>query len=173
MKNNEAVFHDVILGVVVPEDSNLNSRRKKLKMKIVLLVVAAAAVLGLFACTTQTSSRNASVDVSIDDFTNVNTITKEVEIAAGGTLTVTLGSNQTTGFKWSEQAEIADTNILEQTNHQYIAPQGTGTVGAPGQEEWTFKGLKSGITTISMEYSRPWEGGEQGVWKFNLTVNVR
>jgi inhibitor of cysteine peptidase len=141
-------------------------------MKIVLLLVAAAAVLGLFACTTQTSSMNASVEVSIDDFTNVITITKEVELASGGTLMVTLGSNKTTGFQWSEQAEIADPSILEQTSHQYIAPQ-SSVEGAPGKEEWTFKALKSGITTISMEYSRPWEGGEKGVWKFNLTVNVR
>ncbi len=143
-----------------------------MKMKIVFLVAVMIAVLGLFACTTQTSSRNASVEVSIDDFTNVNTITKEVELASGGTLTVTLGSNKTTGFQWSEQAEIADPSILEQTSHQYIAPQ-SSVEGAPGKEEWTFMALKSGLTTISMEYSRPWEGGEKEVWKFNLTVNVR
>jgi len=24
-----------------------------------------------------------------------------------------------------------------------------------------------------MEYGRPWEGGEKGVWTFNLTVTVK
>jgi len=24
-----------------------------------------------------------------------------------------------------------------------------------------------------MEYSRPWEGGEKGVWTFNLSVTVK
>ena len=143
-----------------------------MKLKIALLMATTVFILGFIACTGQISTMNASVDVSIDDYTNVNIITKEIELASGGQLTVTLGSNKTTGFQWSEQAQIADPSILEQVSHQNLSPQ-SSVEGAPGKEEWTFKALKSGITTVSMDYSRPWEGGEKGVWKFNLTVNVR
>jgi inhibitor of cysteine peptidase len=144
-----------------------------MRLKIVTIVTAAVSVLGLFACTAQGSIQNASVEVSIDDFTNVYAIIKEVEVAEGGTLTVTLGSNRSTGFQWAEQADIADKSILEQMSHQNIAPQDSETDGAPGEEEWTFKALQSGMTTVSMKYSQPWEGGEEGLWKFILTVNVR
>lgn len=144
-----------------------------MKLIIACFTAAAASVLGLIACTPQGSTQNASVEVSIDDFTNVHSITKEVEVAEGGTLTVTLGSNRSTGFQWSEQAGIADESILEQASHRYIAPKNMEIDGAPGEEEWTFKVLQSGMTTVSMEYSQLWEGGEKELWKFILTINVR
>jgi predicted secreted protein len=45
-------------------------------------------------------------------------------------------------------------------------------VGAGGKEFWNFKALKKGTSVLSMEYSRPWVGGEKGVNKFSLTVIV-
>jgi inhibitor of cysteine peptidase len=137
----------------------------------------AVLILGLVGCTAseeQTSPQKTEVEVSIDDFMNVNSISREIEVAKGGTVTVILGSNQTTGFQWSEQAVIGDTTILEQTSHKYVSSEtDTQVVGAAGKEEWTFKALKSGTTTVTMEYSRPWEGGEKGTWKFNLTISVQ
>jgi inhibitor of cysteine peptidase len=44
--------------------------------------------------------------------------------------------------------------------------------GTAGQEVWTFKAFKTGKSTISIEYSRPWEGGEKAAWTFVLTVLV-
>jgi len=148
-----------------------------MKSKLIFVATVAVFILSLIGCTAteeQAPPKQVSVEVSIDDFMNVSTISREVEVAKGDTVTVILGSNQTTGFQWSEQAQIGDITILEQTNHKYISPEaGTQTVGAAGKEEWTFKALKSGTTTVAMEYSRPWEGGEKWVWKFNLTVEVK
>jgi inhibitor of cysteine peptidase len=150
-----------------------------MKTKLILLATMAVIVLGLGACSSteeQLPPKQASVEVSIDGFMNVNAISREVEVAKGGTVTVILGSNQTTGFQWSEQAQINNTAILEQTSHKYVNPEagsGTQTVGAAGKEEWTFRALQSGTTTVAMEYSRPWEGGEKGVWAFTLTVKVQ
>ena len=45
--------------------------------------------------------------------------------------------------------------------------------GTPGQEVWTFEALKKGSSTVSLEYDRPWEGGEKGEWTFELTVVVK
>ena len=130
--------------------------------------------LSLFACSS--ASEQVSVEASCDDFMKLHpdcAINKEVEVAVGGSLTVTLCSNPTTGFKW-EPAKISDQTVLQQVEHKFVSPEYTGDKppppGTPGKEVWTFKALKEGKSTISMEYSRPWEGGEKGAWTFVLTV---
>ena len=82
-------------------------------------------------------------------------------------------SSPTTGFWWSELAEISNQTVSKQTDHRYEPAEEKNIVGGAGQEVWTFETLKEGITTVSMEYSRPWEGGEKGEWTFNLTVVVK
>jgi inhibitor of cysteine peptidase len=87
-------------------------------------------------------------------------------------LVLSLCSNPTTGFQWSETANISDTSVLEQVSHEYIAPKGSAKAGAAGQEVWTFRALSEGDSTVALEYSRPWEGGEKGEWTFELAVEV-
>ena len=144
-----------------------------MKSKLILMCAVVAISLGLFAC----SSAAKQVSVDYDDFMEVQHISQEVEVAVDGSLTVTLGSNPTTGFLWSESAEISDQTVLEQTGHEYIAPEGEGdeppAPGTAGKEVWTFKALKKGTTEVSMEYGRPWEGGEKAEWTFVLTVVVK
>ena len=96
-------------------------------------------------------------------------------MAVGDSFTVTLCSNPTTGFMWSESAQISDQTVLQQTDHQLVMPESEPPPppGTPGQEVWTFQALNKGETTVSMEYSRPWEGGEKGNWTFALTVVVK
>ncbi len=144
-----------------------------MKAKLILMGIVVAVLLSLVAC----SSAAKQVSVDIDDFMEQKHISKEVEVAVDGSLTVTLGSNPTTGFQWSESAEISDTSVLEQTDHKFIAPEGEGdkppAPGTSGQEVWTFKALKKGTTEVSMEYSRSWEEGEKAEWTFVLTVVVK
>jgi len=115
------------------------------------------------------------VDVSCDDFYKQQHISKEVEVTVGDSCTVTLCSNPTTGFLWSESAQISDQTVLEQTDHKFVPPpeRPEPVEGEAGKEVWTFKALKKGTSTISLEYSRPWEGGEKGAWTFVLTVVVK
>jgi len=142
-------------------------------MKAKLILICAVGVLSLFLFACAPAARQASVEVSCDDFSQQNHITRQVAVAAGGTLTVTLCSNQTTGFMWSETAQISDQSVLQQTDHRFVSPEAEGVVGAAGNEVWTFNALKKGTSTVSVEYSRPWEGGEKGEWTFNLTVTVK
>ena len=121
----------------------------------------------------QEAVEEADVQVTVDEFTADNDLIREVEVGVGGVLTVTLGSNPTTGFSWSEEAEIGNETILQQTGHEFLEPGKEGVVGAAGNEVWTFDALKKGTTVVSMEYGRPWEGGEKGVWIFNLTITVK
>jgi inhibitor of cysteine peptidase len=141
-----------------------------MKIKLVILGVLALMTISLLACTAVASAD--SVDVSVNDFNGQNNITKEITVSAGGSFKVSLESNATTGFSWPEQAEIGSTAVVEQKDHKYLAPT-SDLMGAPGKEVWTFKALTKGTTVIAMEYSRPWEGGEQAEWTFNLTVTVK
>jgi predicted secreted protein len=116
----------------------------------------------------------ASVEVLCDEFASANHTSRELEVEAGNLLMVTLCSNPTTGFEWSETANISDTSILEQVSHEFIPPQSgqSSQTGAAGQEVWVFRALEEGTSTVYMEYSRPWQGGEKAVWTFELTVTV-
>ena len=139
-----------------------------MKSKLILLCGVVVVFLFPLAC-----SSGVSVEVSCDEFMKVKHISKEVQVAAGDSFTVTLCSNPTTGFQWSESAQVSDQTVLQQTDHRFVPAQEKGVVGAPGEEVWTFKALKKGSSTISLEYSRPWENGEKGEWTFSLTVMVR
>ncbi len=146
-----------------------------MKLRIAVAMAVIATLLSIWGCTATKASPagEVSVGATFDDFMKNQHISKNVEVAANSTLTVTLFSNQTTGFQWSEKAKIGDNGLLEQIGHEFVAPESKGIVGAGGQEVWTFKALKKGETTVSMEYSRPWEGGEKGEWTFDLTVTVK
>ena len=133
------------------------------KRFMVLIAIVAIMSLGLFGCSS--AGPAASSAVSVDESSSG----KQVEIAAGGTLTVTLESNQTTGFQW-ELKSVGDTSVLQSQGGTYNAPEDTGMVGAGGEEVWTFKALKSGTSSLSMEYSQPWDGGTKAGQTFDLTV---
>jgi len=140
-------------------------------MKLRMIPVFAMLILStwLAACA---PSAGTSVTVPCGDLQSQPHISKQMAVTAGNTFTVTLCSNATTGFQWSESAQISDQTVVQQTSHEFVSPGNTGVVGASGNEVWTFKALKKGTSTITMDYSRPWEGGEKGVWTFNLTVTV-
>jgi inhibitor of cysteine peptidase len=95
---------------------------------------------------------------------------KQVELSVGQSLVVTLESNASTGYSWA-LVQNSDDSVLNKTGNKYIAPQ-TSLVGAGGNEEWTFKALKKGTSTISLGYSRPWESTPPAE-TFDLTVVVK
>jgi inhibitor of cysteine peptidase len=134
-----------------------------MKSKLVLTCAIAAILLCLLACAP--APQEVSVDASYSG--------KEVELGVGGSLIVTLESSPgSTGFQW-ELTKISDETVLQQVDQRYEPPEDEGMVGAPGKEIWTFKALKKGESSISMEYSQPWEGGTKAAETFELTVLVR
>jgi inhibitor of cysteine peptidase len=137
--------------------------KKRLMLLVIMLAVASVV---LFGCTNG-GGGSAPSTVSIDESSSG----QQVEIASGGTLTVTLESNQTTGFQW-ELKSIGDTSVLQSQGGTYNAPD-SDMVGAGGEEVWTFKAVKVGTSSISMEYSQPWDGGTKAAKVFDLTVVVK
>jgi len=141
---------------------------KKYLLLMITIAIIFATAFAVIGCSSKTK---ATVEISSSEFAQTPNIERTLELTQGSVLTVKLASNQTTGFQWTEQAQISNVTILEQKSHRYIKPT-TNLAGAGGQEEWTFRVLKPGQTTVSMNYSRPWTGGEQNVNTFQLTVTV-
>ena len=133
-----------------------------MKSKLALICAIVAISLCLVACSVAPSL--VSVDASYSG--------QQVEVAVGGSVIVTLESNASTGFQWV-LVSIGDETVLEKVANTYEAPEDTDMVGAPGKEIWTFKALKKGTSTISMEYSQPWENGTKAAETFNLIVVVK
>jgi inhibitor of cysteine peptidase len=146
----------------------------KMKAKLILMCTAVSVSLCLLACAP--TPKQEAVNVSCDDFTQAHFMSEALEVTAGESFTVTLCSNPTTGFQWSA-AQISQQAVIEQTDHQFTPPSyqdgSPPAPGSPGQEVWTFKALKPGESTISMEYDQPWEGGMKSAWTFALTVVVK
>ena len=155
-----------------------------MKEKAVLAGLMLIAATALSACVADTSAAQEDVGAGqIAEQTDIGVVKQTfvdesqdgqlVEVAAGTLVTVKLESNATTGFRW-ELAEPIDEGMLALIESKYVPPQEAEgdeeVVGAGGVEEWTFETLKPGDATISMAYSRPWEGGEKGVETFNVTV---
>jgi inhibitor of cysteine peptidase len=158
-----------------------------MKSKALVALMLAGLLLGAVACSTAQGATDTDqpntggppapdkylVNITGEDFSGEANIERQVEVKTGDIFNIALDSNGTTGFQWTADANIADTAVLEQTAHDYIAPNNGGIIGAPGTEEWTFKALKAGTTAVKMSYDRPWEGGEKGVRTFELTVVVK
>jgi len=134
-----------------------------MKTKLILLFLAAALLVSSSACSSE-APQELSVDISYSG--------KEVALANGGTLTVTLESNPSTGYSWNENAKIIDKTVIQQTDHR-LQPALTPLPGAGGLEIWTFKAIKPGKTIISMEYHRPFESGIEPTKTFGLAVVVK
>ena len=147
-------------------------------------IFLAIALISVFLVTVACSAVNAqkpdvvppaNKDITItnaDDFTQNAHMQKQLDVAKGSSIVITLISNATTGFSWNENAVIADSSILQQTIHRQISAD-SDKLGAAGSEQWTIKALKTGQTTIHLEYSRPWEGGEKAVWTLDVAVTIK
>jgi inhibitor of cysteine peptidase len=152
---------------------NGKERNQVFKRKFFMTVAILSLVAIFTSACAQAAPEPVFVEQGCEELMNLKHISQEVEVPAGGILTVTLCSNPTTGFQWSENAEISNPQVIAQTEHKFLTPEEKNIVGGAGQEVWTFSALEPGQTTVYLEYSRPWEGGEKGEWTFTLTVIVK
>ena len=136
---------------------------------VALLVVSIAFVGG---CTGQPST---SISIPIEEFRNHPHIDVVMHAVVGEELTVTLGSNPTTGFQWSELAEISDETVIRQVSHMYVGKEyeTPPPPGTSGEEVWTFEALKEGTVTTFLEYSRPWNPEDIGVWSVTIITTIK
>ena len=150
-----------------------------MKIRMVLLLILMIGCIGLGACTEADADSGAKPDLSVQagnaDFVSSTnkTVNKSIELTVGQKVVVSLWSNPTTGFSWSEQPVIQNGNLVIQLDHQFVAPTVSQVVGAAGTELWTFQAAATGETTLTLQYGQPWAGGEKAAYTFVLTVSAR
>jgi inhibitor of cysteine peptidase len=98
---------------------------------------------------------------------------RDIAAAVGDEFILTLSSNKTTGYEWQLSRPL-DGGMLKLVKNDYLTDKvDTKRLGAGGQEEWTFRVLKAGKSTISMKYIRPWEKGVKPAREKTFTVIAR
>lgn len=137
-----------------------------MKFKPIITVLLVVLVLSLFACSAL--PQRLIIVAPVDD----SSVSREVEIAAGGSLVICLDSNPTTGFSW-QLTGISDQAVLKQDGEPEFIPPEETVPGESGREMWTFKALKEGRATISLEYNDPRKCGEKRVKTYDLPVTVK
>jgi inhibitor of cysteine peptidase len=77
-------------------------------------------------------------------------------INVGEKVSFKLASNPSTGYSWSV-SQGYNTSVVNPVSSSYIAPDGDTVMGASGVQVFTFIGVGTGTTNLTMNYSRPWE----------------
>lgn len=139
-------------------------------MKVKQLAVLALFLM-LVGCSSPSKAATKTIDVPMDDVLNQSVITRDVTLAVGDTLKVSLGSNKSTPYRWTADPKIADAALLRQASHEYLRGS-TDRIGAPGTEVWTFRALKSGKTTIVAKYGSV-VGDSAPTCTFTVNVTVQ
>ena len=95
---------------------------------------------------------------------------QDVKIKVNQEFMIDLVSNPSTGYNWSVN-ETYDKSVVEFVGNVYI-PADTDRSGAPGQDQWTFRGKSKGTTKLSLYYGRSWEKDSslETVKNYNITV---
>ncbi len=123
----------------------------KIRLLLAVAVLVASTAVGCtFASRNPPTSK--TLEVPMGDVLKQSAITQNATLAVGNTLTVKLGSNYSTPYRWMIATKIGDSLIVKQTGHEFVQPT-SDRLGAPGTEVWTFTALKPGTTTITTSYS--------------------
>jgi len=141
---------------------------KRVSWCLALLLVG---VLLFGGCSSEGPTPPPVVNIPIEQFQNQPHIDVAMYCAVGRELTVTLGSNPTTGYQWAEDAESSDESIIKPESHEFVGPGIDKAPGTPGEVVWVFEALKRGTTTILLEYSRSWTGA--GLWAVTITATIK
>ncbi len=152
----------------------MNSRSAALlAMAILSSSLMASSLMGCAAGSDPRESgpQTTTIEVSYDDLLDQKNITRTLTLNLGDTLQVSLGSNPSTGFRWTPQMQITDATVLAQAGHEVLGPS-VARPGAAGREVWALQAIGPGATTVSTTYDRPWSGGEKDSWTFSAEVTV-
>jgi len=106
--------------------------------------------------------------VSVQEPREYTDTSQDINIAVGVQFVIVLESNPTTGFKWETNF---DSNLLKLVSSDYKQAEAkAGMVGVGGKDYFTFQGIKTGNTRITMTYKRSWEPGAANEKVFNVSI---
>ncbi|MCJ7515572.1 MAG: protease inhibitor I42 family protein [Dehalococcoidia bacterium] len=74
------------------------------------------------------------------------------QVAAGGQFTINLGASPSTGYQWElDYYDPAFVSLVSSEYQPYSVPQ----MGSTGSQQFVFKAIKVGDTTIKLSYAHP------------------
>jgi len=116
----------------------------------------------------KTAAPAAEKEVRLNDGDNGKT----VKVGVGGTVTLTLEANATTGFSWTG-ADKADKSILKLERNEYKEKDNPARmVGVGGRTTIVYRALKPGKAKIDLTYMQPWEPDSKFNTNYSVTVEV-
>ena len=97
---------------------------------------------------------------------------RSVKVGVGGTVTLTLESNPTTGFSWTGTDKV-DKDILKLERNDYKQNANpAGMVGVGGRTTIVYRAMKKGKAKIDLTYMQPWEPDSEFNTNYTVTVEV-
>jgi inhibitor of cysteine peptidase len=94
---------------------------------------------------------------------------RDVTLAIGEVVELSLAENPTTGFGW--QFGVKPEPACSLVKSWFEAPN--GPPGKGGIHRWQFQAVRSGTGEIKLEYRRSWEKDTPPAQTFQLSVHVR
>ncbi|RCL23560.1 peptidase inhibitor I42 [Pseudomonas sp. AFG_SD02_1510_Pfu_092] len=93
-------------------------------------------------------------------------------LQVGQTLTLTLPSNPSTGYRWRVENPAA--NVLQSLGPEvYSAPEEEDMVGSAGVSTWRYQASSSGAGQLVLVYQQPWAADVAPVQTFDCKIIVR
>jgi copper homeostasis protein (lipoprotein) len=98
---------------------------------------------------------------------------KSIDVSQGERVVVRLGSNRSTGYRWSLLTSGTEA-LTRLAAGEYAQEVGAdGKPGAGGSESWYFQASASGEEELRFEYRRPWEEHVPAAKSTKYTIRVR
>jgi len=137
------------------------------------LSITVALALTLMAASAPAGAASEQFRVTVDcsELRENRHLSRQVRASAGDLVIVTLCSGPSTRAGWPETAQISDTTVLLQTDHEFIPPKSRQR-SATGKARWTFRAVGNGTVRVSLRY-RSEPGSHVLDWSFDLTVVVK
>ncbi|MGY4525967.1 protease inhibitor I42 family protein [Pseudomonas sp. UBA4617] len=93
-------------------------------------------------------------------------------LQVGQTLTLTLPSNPSTGYRWRVENPAA--NVLRSLGPEvYSAPEEEDVVGSAGVSTWRYQANSAGEARLVLVYQQPWAPEVSPVQTFDCAIKVR
>ena len=88
----------------------------------------------------------------------------------GQSLTVTLPSNPTTGFRWTIQDSAG--GVLRALSPEVYSSAESGVIGGGGQSTWRFQAFAAGQGRLRLTSQQPWEPEAEPTETFDCAITV-
>ena len=95
---------------------------------------------------------------------------KTIEMSKGGTLSIVLEGNPSTGYLW--EVDSVEARVLKPVGEAEFKPV-SDAPGSGGKVKLQFEAVEPGETLLSLIYHRPWEQDVLPEENFEVTVVVK